>query len=280
MFDELREINKRPEAFEYYTAEELWADGHTSNKMLEYHLDGTVDISSRKMAFIDRSVSWITGFFGLKPGSELLDLGCGPGLYANRFAEREINVTGVDFSKRSIEFALKTAADKGLKADYIHANYLEFATGRAFDLVIMIMCDFCALSPEQRRTMLGKFREWLKPGGSVLLDVYSLRSFDQKEESLSYEFNHMDRFWSPEDYYCFINSFKYDEAKVSLDKYTIIERDRTRVVYNWLQYFSVESLKREFEENGLIIKDVFSDVAGEAYDPGAPEFAVIAKRSG
>ncbi len=278
MFDELYEINKKPEPFEFYTAGELWADEHTSKKMLEYHLDGSVDISSRKTAFVDRSVSWITSFFDLRPGSELLDLGCGPGLYANRFAEREINVTGVDFSKRSIEYASQTALNSGVKADYIHANYLDFKTGKRFDLITMIMCDFCALSPGQRRIMLGKFRDWLKPGGAVLLDVYSLSSFDQKEESSTYEFNHMDHFWSAEDYYCFINSFRYDEEKLTLDKYTVIERDRTRVVYNWLQYFSVESLEREFTESGLAVGYIYSDVAGGAYDPESPEFAVTAGR--
>lgn len=276
MFDELREINKRPGPFEFYTAEDLWADEHTSKRMLEYHLNGSIDVSSRKTAFIERSGEWIAAFFGLAPGSELLDLGCGPGLYANRFAERGIGVTGVDFSKRSIEYATRAAADRGVKADYINGNYLELTIGKKFDLITMIMCDYCALSPAQRKLMLNSFREWLRPCGSVLLDVYSLNSFNKKEESSSYELNHMDRFWSAEDYYCFINSFKYDVVKVSLDKYTIIERNRMRVVYNRLQHFSVESLEREFEENGLCIEHVFSDVAGGAYDPESPEFAVAA----
>jgi SAM-dependent methyltransferase len=276
VFDELREINKRPGPFEFYTAEDLWADEHTSKRMLEYHLNGSIDVSSRKTAFIERSGEWIAAFFGLAPGSELLDLGCGPGLYANRFAERGIGVTGVDFSKRSIEYATRAAADRGVKADYINGNYLELTIGKKFDLITMIMCDYCALSPAQRKLMLNSFREWLRPCGSVLLDVYSLNSFNKKEESSSYELNHMDRFWSAEDYYCFINSFKYDVVKVSLDKYTIIERNRMRVVYNRLQHFSVESLEREFEENGLCIEHVFSDVAGGAYDPESPEFAVAA----
>jgi hypothetical protein len=56
MFKNLEEINKRPRPFQFYTAEELWTDEHTSRKMLEYHLNESVDLSSRNSGFIERSV--------------------------------------------------------------------------------------------------------------------------------------------------------------------------------------------------------------------------------
>jgi len=140
------------------------------------------------------------------------------------------------------------------------------------------MCDFCALSPEQRKLMLTKFFSLLKPDGSVLLDVYSLNSFNQKVESATYELNQLNSFWSPEDYYCFVNTFKYEEEKVTLDKYTIIEESRTRTVYNWLQHFSKDSLQDEFEENGFKVEDFYSDVAGSSFDPETAEIAVVAKK--
>jgi hypothetical protein len=143
----------------------------------------------------------------------------------------------------------------------------------------MIMCDFCALGPEQRKTMLSKFNSFLKPGGSVLLDAYSLNSYNKKEEAAFYEKNQLNGFWSPEDYYCFVNTFKYDEEKVILDKYTIIEESGTRVVYNWLQYFSKDSLQREFEENGFTVKGMYSDVAGTDIQKEAEEIAIVATKS-
>jgi len=142
----------------------------------------------------------------------------------------------------------------------------------------MIFCDFCALSPAQRKTLLSKFNSMLKPGGSVLLDVYSLNGFDQREESATYELNQLNGFWSPEDYYCFVNTFKYEKEKVVLDKYTIIEESRERVVYNWLQYYSPDILTREFEENGLKIEELYSDVAGTVFTPDSIEIAVVAKK--
>lgn len=62
-----------------------------------------------------------------------------------------------------------------------------------------------------------------------------------------------------------------------LDKYTIIEKSRKRVVYNWLQYFSSDALKNEFEENGLNIVEVYSDVAGSEYKNDSLEFTIVGK---
>ena len=52
MFKELKEINSRPDPFQFYTADELWTNEYTSKQMLEYHLNESVDISSRNMNFI------------------------------------------------------------------------------------------------------------------------------------------------------------------------------------------------------------------------------------
>ncbi|MFC1844409.1 methyltransferase domain-containing protein [Thermodesulfobacteriota bacterium] len=275
MFKELQEINARPKPFEFYTADELWADEHTSKQMLEYHLNEAIDVSSRNKNFIERSVGWIVTQFGVDDKTEIADFGCGPGLYAKRLAERGSSVTGIDFSENSLKYAKEVAAQAGLDIDYVHANYLEFETDRKFDLIIMIMCDFCALSPVQRKIMLAKFHSLLKPGGSVLLDVYSLNSFNQKEESATYELNQLNGFWSPDDYYCFVNTFKYEEEKVSLDKYTIVEESGMRVVYNWLQHFSREALQDEFTAIGFKVEGIYSDVAGTAFNPESPEIAIV-----
>ena len=279
MFEELERINERPEPFQFYTASDLWTDEHTSKQMLSFHLNEAIDVSSRNAEFINRSVEWIATEFNIGRDFKIADLGCGPGLYAARLAKRGAKVTGIDFSGRSIEYAKEVAAREQLNISYVNQNYLEFETEDRFDLVLMIMCDFCALSPTQRKGLLSKFRKILKPSGSVLLDVYSLAAFEQKEEVAKYEVNQLNGFWSLNKYYGFLNTFKYDEEKVVLDKYTIIELDRTRKVYNWLQYFAPEDLESEFVEAGFFVKGIFSDVAGNPYNPKSGEFTVIANKA-
>lgn len=279
MFTELEEINFRPKLFQYYTAEELWTDDHTSKQMLDCHLNESIDVSSRNKKFIDHSVEWITSYLDVNNNTTICDFGCGPGLYTSRLAKKGADVTGIDFSARSIEYARNVALERDLNIDYVLKNYLTYDTDKRFDLITMIMCDFCALSPKQRIDLLQKFYILLKTNGSIILDVYSLNSFDQREEQSLYEVNLLNGFWAPEKYYGFLNTFKYDEEKVILDKYTIIEKNRVRIVYNWLQYFSRESLITEFEENNFKIEKIYSDIAGKHYNLNSNEMAIIARKA-
>jgi len=279
MYNELESINSRPTPFQYYTAEELWNDEHTSKQMLQFHLNESIDVSSRNISFIDRSVEWIASYFKMDNSTNIIDFGCGPGLYTTRFAEKGAKVTGIDFSKSSIEYAKTEAQKHGLEIDYIHQNYLSFETDKRFDLITMIMCDFCALSPIQRTELIQKYYNLLKPNGSLLLDVYTLESFSQREEQSLYEINLLNGFWSTEKYYGFLNTFKYDDEKVVLDKFTIVEENRTRIVYNWLQYFSRESLIAEFTDNKFKVENLYSDVAGSEFDPNNVEMAIVAVKT-
>ena len=278
MFEELRNINALPKPFEFYTASNLWTDEYLSEQMLSYHLNEEVDLSSRNAKFINRSVEWIASHFNIEAGMKIADFGCGPGLYTTKLAQRKADVTGIDFSKRSIQYAQDVATKEGLSIQYVNQNYLDFEIDDRLNLILMIMCDFCALSPSQRNIMLNKFHTMLASGGSVILDAYSLTAFDEREEASTYEANLLNGFWSSDEYYGFLNTFKYDKEKVVLDKYTIIEAARTRTIYNWLQYFSHDTLKMEFQECGFAVENLYSDVAGSPFDSKSKDFAIVARK--
>ncbi len=245
--------------------------------MLRFHLDEDGDIASRRAAFIDRSVEWIVSRFGISSDTKIADFGCGPGLYTTRLARKQARLTGIDFSPRSIEYAIRWARREQLNIRYVNEDYLEFDTDERFDLILMITCDLCALSPTQGQEMLAKFARLLMPGGHVLLDVYSLAEFDRRKEAARYELNPIGGFWSPNRYYEFSNTFKYDEEKVVLDKYTIVEEERIRTIYNWLQYFDPQTIEGEFSACGLSVRKLYANVAGVEYDASSSEFAVVAR---
>ena len=278
MFKELEEINSSPDPFQFYTADTLWTDNHISKKMLESDLNEDIEVSIQNREFINHSVDWIVTHFGIEKNRRVADFGCGMGTYATQLAEKGADVTGIDFSETFIQHAKEVAKQKEMDINYVLQDSLEFETEERFDLITLLLCDFCALSPSQRKTMLKKFYKFLKPDGSVLIDVYSLNAFNQREEAETYEHSRLNGFWSPENYYCFQNMFKYDEEKVVLDKYTIIEEKRTRVVYNWLQYYSEDSLRKEFEENGFKVEGFYSDVTGTTTSPESLEIVIIAKK--
>lgn len=279
LYRTLQDVNTKPEAWSVYTADTLWTDPHISARMLECHLDPDVEAASRNAAFIDRSAAWIAETFDLSSGIRVADFGCGPGLYTSRFAEAGARVTGIDFSERSIAYAREQAAQCGLEINYLVQNYLAYKTDQVFDLITLIYCDLCALSPAQRSTLLNKFRSLLADDGAILLDVHTLALYERMQESASYGYRLTDGFWAPGDYYLFANTFIYEDEKVVLDKYTLVEPQRTRTIYNWLQYYTPEALREEFAANGLNIEAIYANVAGDPYREEATEVAVVARRA-
>jgi SAM-dependent methyltransferase len=278
MYSLLDTINSKPDVFSAYTAGALWADDYRSKQMLGFHLNENVDVSSRSIRFIDQSCKWITDHFDLGTGKSVCDFGCGPGLYASRLAKSGAHVTGLDFSENSIRYARNQAEAAQLDIDYVQVNYLDFHSTDRFDLITMIMCDFCALSPDQRARLLSNFKALLKDGGSILLDVYSMAAFAAREEVRTYEKNQLNHFWHEDDYYCFLNTFKYDDCAVVLDKYSIFpEVGDPETVFNWLQYFSPESLTKELSDAGFLISNFYRDVSGQPFVNQHSEFAVVAK---
>jgi len=276
MYDQLTRIDHTPAPFEIYTAEKLWNDDHISAQMLAFHLNPDMEPASRNHEFMAASQGWMADKFDIRPGMAVADLGCGPGFYTTAFARKGAEVTGIDFSRRSIGYAMDSAAREGLDITYIQDNYLNWSPKQTYDLITLIYCDYCPLSPDQRSQLMGKIWDTLKPGGIFLLDVCSLKAFEKVRPHMQFSRNLMDGFWSARDYFGFQKTVRYEAEQVGLNKYTIITKEEQFEIYNWLQYFSLESLSEELTQNGFTVAEVFSDVAGRAYDKESDTLAVIA----
>ena len=161
-------LEQRPTLYQNSSAE-FWNDVHVSKGMLKAHLDPHLEGATREHAFVDRSAAWIKHRLPPEEYPRLLDLGCGPGLYAQRFCSYGYDVTGIDLSQRSIEYAKNIAGDKGLPIRYRLENYLDLTDINAYDVVTMIYCDYGVLPPKDRRALLFNVYRALKRA-----DVFSL----------------------------------------------------------------------------------------------------------
>lgn len=259
--------------FSVYSAETLWTEPHLAKQMLRLHLSQDTLLASRPLGAIDRFIDWIDGTVGLD-GKSVCDLGCGPGLYTNRCAERGAIVHGLDFSRSSIDYAKTHEPSNCEPVTYQVSNYLTDPLPVQQDVVTLIYCDLCPLSPIQRETLLNKIRQTLKPSGSFVFDVFSVQAFEGVREGVSYGQNYMNGFWSARDYFAFQHTFRYEDDSVSLDHYTVIERDRTWDIYNWLQYFSPDDIRVELRQAGFG-KVEFTDGFGDDSSDEAT-FGVVA----
>lgn len=277
MFAELSAVVARPPLYSLVTTQEMWADPHISAHMLAAHLDPLLDLSSYREEYLERVVAWLVDRFGLGGGRRVADFGCGPGLYTSRLARAGAVVTGLDVSSRSLGHAVSDARREGLAIRYVHQDYLAYRDeNAAYDLVIMVMRDFSALSPDARRTLLRTVREHLAPGGAFAFDVDAVPAFAAVREQAVYAPSLMDGFWSARPYFGFHDTFRYEDERVSLDKYEIVEAGCHRTFCNWIRYFAPGELEEELLGAGFTGVEVLGDLAGAPYDSGADRFAVVA----
>ncbi len=255
----------------------FWNDPHISAQMLATHLDPTTDLASRRPETIDRSVDWILSTLGLPAGAAILDLGCGPGLYTSRLARKGFTVTGVDYSRRSIDYAAGYARDHSLAVAYRYQNYLELTDEAQYDAALLIFGDYCPLNPHQRATLLANVRRALKPGGRFVLDV-STRECRRKHGSRNGWYALESGFWKPGPHLALEEGFDYPEQSIWLDQAIVIEADGKISVYrNWFQDYTPESITAELEAGGFAIESLWGDLIGQSYYEASEWIGVVTR---
>lgn len=256
----------------------FWDDAYISQQMLKAHLDPDFEGASRKLDFIDRSADWIQKIVPPAAYRELLDLGCGPGLYAERFAKAGYKVTGVDFSRRSIGYAADSAIKAALDIRYRYQNYLDMRLGKEFDFSTMIYCDYGALSTADRKTVLDTVFRHLRPGGKFLFDVFSLAEYNRFQEKCQWELCPGGGFWCEGKYAAFQKNLRYSD-RVTLEQTTVVPQSGpANSYYIWKTYFTAETLTEETTAAGFKVCGIFGDIAGKAYHDGSPTIAILLEK--
>lgn len=268
----------RPAPFSAYTTPEFWNDPHISAKMLAHHLAPDSPGASRPHPVVEASSTWIGEAFDVGPATRVLDLGCGPGLYATRLAERGAALLGIDVSTRSLAHARALAGARGLDATYREGNYLTVDLDRGHDLALLIYEDYCALSPSQRGVLLRRVHEALAPGGHLVLDVSAAPRFDSATDGVVAGDDLDDGFWAPSPYHGVHETWTYPELRLVLDRYTITTERGTRRFWNWIHCLTADEVARELRDAGFDAPSLHGDLAGGRFDPTATGFAVSARR--
>lgn len=237
----------------------IWTDRYIQAQLLAAHLNPETDAATRRPSTIAATVDWI-----LKDrphAGRLVDLGCGPGLYAEAFAARQLSVLGVDINSCSLNHARAASLAKGLEIDYLEHSYLDpFADG-LFDLAICIYCDFGALTRDQQGTFLRNVSRILAPDGTLVLDVFGPSLSSSKTEGKFWTREEAESFWSAKPCHVLSECQHFAEESVWGQKYIVIpDGEPARTCVLWDHYFTVETIAHRLAEYGFQIIDTATEL--------------------
>lgn len=270
LLERISQLAARPEPFAPSNAP-FWADPYISARLLEYHFDDASEAASRPgpviRAIVDRLVR--DGVVG--PGTRVLDLGCGPGRYAELFAGVGCRVTGVDFSGRSIDYARARAAELGLAVEYRLQDFRTLADEGEFDVVLQSYGELNTFADDVLHDLLLAVRRALVPGGLLVCDLSTptLRAGVPRHRRWSVE---TDGLWRSGTCLVLAEGFGYD-GEVHCDQYVVVTDDPppgTATVYRmWFRDYVPETIRPVLDAAGFDLRHTWEGLDGGPYQGGA-----------
>lgn len=197
-----------------------------SVRMLAEHLDETHGAASRTAVERTAQLGWMTAQLGLTADSTLLDVTCGPGLYAVPFAKQGVRVTGIDFAPAAIAHARQLAQMEGVgaRASFIQQDMRQMTLpANHFDAAILLYGQLAVMPKAEAQAVLAAIGAALKPNGRLLLEMLHPDHVDKTDSNWWYTddtglwgdapFLHLgERFWDADE-------------RVSIERYHILHLD-------------------------------------------------------
>jgi SAM-dependent methyltransferase len=268
----------RPPALFAPGAPHFWTDPHIAGQMLAAHLDPHTDAASRRPSTIDAEVDWLIARLNLVAGDRVLDLGCGPGLYCQRLAERGLAVTGVDASESSLAYARAAARRSGLEIDYRQQDYVTLQEQASYAAVLLIYYDIGVLSDAHRDQLLKRVHGALLPNGLFAFDVLTPCAIQDLPPGTRWSVE-TGGFWRPGPHLLFEVHHAYRDEEVTLRQIAIVEEQGKATLYRlWMRYFTPDDVAALLERNGFEVVGFWSDLAGTPLTPDSASIGVVARR--
>jgi ubiquinone/menaquinone biosynthesis C-methylase UbiE len=118
-----------------------------------------------------REAAYLIEALGLRPGQQVLDLGCGYGRHAMELAARGINVLALDLSLALLVRGMDEAGRRGLNINFVHGDMRELAYDAQFDGAYCIFSTFGFFDDDTNKRVAQGLARSLKPGGRLVLEI-------------------------------------------------------------------------------------------------------------
>lgn len=276
MFADLKALMVKPALDEKGTLA-LWTDEHISKGMLEAHLHPTWDAATRNHALVRENAAWIGSVAKAETYRDLLDLGCGPGIYAEEFHKLGYRTAGLDISERSIQYARNSAAEKNLPITYYCQNFLEMDFREQFDVITMIYYDICSFPANDRAKVLENACAALRPGGLLLVEIHTPEQFSGKKEHTAWTYSDSG-FYCARPHLCLESFYRYDEDNTILYQYIIMTEQDVKHINIWHHMPTEAEFSQALGAAGFHIKALYGSMTGAEYRDDGKEICFVAQK--
>jgi len=220
-------INRNMNPLPWVEGEKIpWNEPGFSRRMLKEHLSQQHDAASRRTSKIKKHIEWIEKVALPRKSARVLDLGCGPGLYATRLAARSHRIVGIDFSPASIDHAIKHSPES---CEYILGDIRTTYFGENYDLVMFIFGEFNVFKKTDAAKILRKACTALKPKGKLLLEVSTFDSIYDTGNQPSMWYSAKRGLFSDKSHLCLMESFWDEEKSAATERYFSVDAATGRV---------------------------------------------------
>lgn len=210
-------------------------------------------------------VDALVGRFAMPAGCTLLDLACGKGRHALAFAAHALDVTGIDLSKQSIEYALQFERDN--LHFYVH-DMRELFRANYFDVVCNLFTSFGYFETAHDNQLAARsIAQALKAGGTFILDFVNLLPAIRHIEANTRETILREAV-----------RFDIERSHIGnrlLKKITVTDGDRTFQFEESVNGFTKDELIELFTSAGLHFREIYGDYGlGTYHEAESPRMII------
>jgi SAM-dependent methyltransferase len=276
--EDIIDRNKKPEP--WAEGDNIpWNDPAFSERMLREHLSQAHDAASRRSEIIDGQVKWIHHELLSEHPARILDLACGPGLYAQRFAALGHKCTGIDFSPASVTYAQKHAHENRLDIRYEREDIRATDFPEDQDLVLLLSGELNVFSPSDARSIVRKAAECLSEPGRIVLEIHAMGVIERRGKESRTWYSAESGLWSNSPHVCLQENFWYPDRKVAITRYFVTDAATGETTLSSASYqdYSDDEYNSLLIDSGLRSVTRYPSLTGTV-DESQKDFSVIVAR--